>query len=97
MVTRGLYVRLEALPGKEEELAEFLKGAISLVNAEPDTVNWYTWRMGPHSFGIFDTFVDEAGENAHLTGEVAKALFAKAPELLNAEPHIEKVEFLAAK
>ena len=52
----ALYVPLEAKPGKEKELAEFLKSALPLVDAEPGTVSWFAIQQGPSSFAIFDTF-----------------------------------------
>ena len=77
MTKLGLYVALEAKTGKEAELAAFLTGALPLVEAEPATTAWFALRMGPTSFGIFDAFADEKGREAHLAGEVAKALMAK--------------------
>lgn len=97
MVNVALLVTLEAKPGKENEVAEFLRGALPLVNAEPATTAWFGIRLGPSTFGIFDAFPDEAGRQAHLTGSVAAALMAKAPELFAAAPKIEKVDVLAAK
>jgi quinol monooxygenase YgiN len=97
MITLGLLVRLEAKPGKEQEVADFLKSGLSLVLDEPETVTWYGIKIGESTFGIFDTFPDEAGRNAHLAGKVAEALMANASELLSSDPVIEKVEILASK
>ncbi len=97
MVKTALFVRLEAKPGKEEEVANFLKGGLALVEQEPATTAWFGIRLGPSTFGIFDAFPDEAGRQAHLSGKVAAALMAKAPELLAQSPVIEKVDVLAAK
>jgi quinol monooxygenase YgiN len=97
MTKLGLYVALEAKTGKEAELAEFLIGALPLVEAEPATTAWFALRMGPTSFGIFDAFADEKGREAHLAGEVAKALMAKASELLAKPPSINKIDVLADK
>ena len=97
MVTTGLFVRLEAKPGKEAEVAEFLRGGLPLVEAEPATTAWFGIRLGPSTFGIFDVFPDEAGRNAHLTGKVAAALMAKAPDLFAHPPVIEKADVLAAR
>jgi quinol monooxygenase YgiN len=93
----ALFARLEAKPGKEQEVADFIKSALPLAQAETETVRWYALQIGPSTFGIFDTFTDEAGRNAHLGGEIAKALMAKAPELLATGPVIEKVDLLAIK
>jgi quinol monooxygenase YgiN len=97
MPNLALYVRLEAKPGKENEVESFLKSAVPLVDQEPGTVAWFAIRMGPSTFGIFDAFPDEASRDAHLTGKVAAALMAKAPELLSKTPSIEKIDVIASK
>jgi quinol monooxygenase YgiN len=93
----SIWAQLEAKPGKEKEVEEFLKSALPLAQAEPGTVSWYAIKMGPGKYGIFDTFADENGRNAHLNGEIAKALFARAGELLAKAPEIAKPEILASK
>jgi quinol monooxygenase YgiN len=97
MVTVGLLVRLEARPGKEAEVERFLRGGLTLVEAEPATTVWFGIRLGPSTFGIFDAFPDEAGRSAHLSGRVAAALGEKAAELLAEPPTIERLEVLAVK
>ena len=97
MTQFALYVRLEAKPGKEQEVAAFLSSALPLVNQEPDTTAWFAIRMGPSTFGIFDAFPNEQGREAHLNGAVAKALMAKASELLATSPEIHKLDILADK
>lgn len=97
MAKVALYVKLEAKPGKEAEVEKFLKDGLPLVQQEPATVAWFGIRMGPHTFGIFDAFPDDAGRQAHLNGKVAAALMARAPELLAEPPRIEKIDVLAAK
>jgi quinol monooxygenase YgiN len=97
MVTVALWVRLEAKPGKETEVEEFLNSGLALVEEEPDTIAWFALRLGPSTFGIFDAFPDESGRQAHLSGRVAAALMAKASDLLAQPPAIEKVDVLAAK
>src|SRR5947209_9001870 len=93
----AIWAQLEARPGKEKEVEEFLKSAQPLAEREPGTVSWYAIKMGPGKYGIFDTFANEEGRNAHLNGEIAKALFAKANDLLASPPKIDKPEILAAK
>jgi quinol monooxygenase YgiN len=97
MVKLALFVRLEAKPGKEEDVESFLRGGLPIVQDEPATIAWFGIQLGPTTFGIFDAFPDEAGRQAHLSGQVAAALMAKAPELLAKPPVIEKVDILAAK
>lgn len=86
----GLLVTLEALPGKEPDAEAFLKSAQPLALDEKGTLKWHAIKLGQGKFGIFDTFANEAGRNAHLTGEIAKALGARANELLAVPPQIEK-------
>jgi len=97
MVTKALFVRLEAKPGKEADVERFLRDGLAIVQAEPATTSWFAIRFGPSTFGIYDTFPDEAGRQAHLSGRVAAALNAKASELFARAPTIEKVDVLAAK
>jgi quinol monooxygenase YgiN len=97
MVRVALLVRLHAKPGKEADVARFLESGLALANQEASTPIWFALRLGPATFGIFDAFADEAGRKAHLAGQIAAALMAKAPELLAETPQIEHVEVLAAK
>lgn len=97
MDTLAIWAMLEAKPGKELEVEQFLKSALPMAQAETQTTTWYALKLGPTTFGIFDTFVDQKGRDAHLSGDIAKALFAKAEELFARPPHIEQPEILAAK
>lgn len=97
MVTVGLLVRLEAKPGKEAEVENFLKSGLALVQDEPETTVWFAIRMGQSTFGIFDAFPSDSGRQAHLSGRVAAALMAKASDLLAQPPVIENVDVLAVK
>ena len=91
----GLLVTLEARAGKEADAEIFLKSAQPLAQDEKGTLKWYVIKLGPGKFGIFDTFANEADRNAHLTGEIAKALTARASELFAVAPQVDKVEVLA--
>ena len=93
----ALLARVEAKPGKEQDVLDFLKSALPLAQAEAGTVRWYALQIGPSTFGIFDTFETEEGRDAHLGGEIAKALMANASALLSKDPVIEKVALLAIK
>jgi quinol monooxygenase YgiN len=97
MVKLALLVRLDAKPGKEADVENFLRGGLAVVEQEPATTAWFALRLGPSTFGIFDAFPDEAGRQAHLNGKVAAALMAQAAELFSQPPVIEKVDVLAAK
>jgi quinol monooxygenase YgiN len=92
----GLLVTLKARQGREAEAEAFLKSAEPIARDEKGTLKWYAIKLAPGQFGIFDTFANESGRNAHLTGDIAKALGARANELFAAPPQIEKVEILAS-
>jgi quinol monooxygenase YgiN len=93
----ALFARLEAKPGKEHDVAEFLKQGLALANQEATTLMWFALRLGPTTFAIFDTFADEAGRQRHLTGPIAQALVAQTPTLFATAPVIEPLEVLGAK
>jgi quinol monooxygenase YgiN len=97
MVKVGIVAMLEAKPGKEEEVAALLRSALPLAQAEAGTVVWYALQLGPSTFGIFDAFADAAGRQAHMAGQIAAALMAKAPDLLSQPPDIRNCDILAAK
>jgi quinol monooxygenase YgiN len=96
MIKTALFVRLEAKPGKEEDVANFLRSGLPLAEQEPATLSWFAIRLGSSTFAIFDAFPDESGRQAHLNGQIASALMAKAGELLSQPPSIEKADVLAA-
>ena len=93
----SLLALLEAKPEKGDELGRFLENGRALAVAEPATVTWYAFKVSETTYGIFDTFEDEDGRQAHLNGEVPKALASVAPELLAADPDIRTVEIVAVK
>ena len=97
MVKVALFVQLEAKPGREADVENFLLGGLPIVEEEPATTAWFAIRMGPSTCGIFDAFPDEAGRHAHLSGKVAAALMANAAELFSRPPAIEQIDVLAAK
>lgn len=97
MIQYALQAHLEAKPGKEKEVEEFLKSALPIVQAETGTVAWFAIKIAPGRYGIFDVFHDEAGRDAHLSGKVAAALKQRGGELFSKPPAIDKIEVLAAK
>ena len=97
MEVLALLATVKAKPGKETEVLKFLTEALPMAQNEPGTIRWYALQLGESTFGIFDTFASEEGREAHLNGEIAKALMNNAEELLSEAPKIEKVKILAAK
>ena len=97
MIKVGLFVRLQAKPGKEEELAAFLMQGLELAKQETTTPVWFALRLGGGSFAIFDAFADETGRQAHLNGPIAKALMEHAPALLAEPPAIDQLDVMGVK
>ncbi len=97
MVKKALFLRLEAKDGKETELEEFLKSALPLAEAEPDTVAWFAVKFDEKTFAIFDAFPGEDGRQAHLNGKIAAVLMEKSSELLANAPNIEKCDVMESK
>lgn len=97
MDNHAIWVQLEAKPGKENEVEEFLKSAQPLAAKEKGTTTWYALKLGPSKFGIFDTFPGEQERDLHLSGDIAKALFSKAEELFAKPPEVHKLAILASK
>lgn len=93
----GILATLRARPGKESEVEAFLQSATPLVETESGTTSWFSFRIDSTTFGIFDTFKDDAGRAAHMNGAVAKALFTRAEELFVTSPQIHPVDILAEK
>lgn len=97
MPKKAIWVMLHAKPGKEAEVESFLGQGASLAAKEPGTVTWYGVKMAPGMYGVFDTFNDDAGRDAHLNGDIAKALMAKASDLFSNEIRIEKMDIIGSK
>jgi quinol monooxygenase YgiN len=97
MYSKALFARLEAKPGKEAAVAEFLQQGLAMANLETSTPLWFALRLGPTTFGVFDAFADESGRQAHLQGPIAKALMGVAPELFAKPPSIEPLDVLGVK
>ena len=97
MITCGLFVRLEARPGKEQAVADFLAAGLELTNREPTAPIWFALQLSPTTFGVFDAFASEEDRQAHLDGNMAKALMSRVDEMLARPPSIEPVDILAMK
>ena len=94
----SIWAEVKAKAGKEQQVEEFLKSALPLAEAETGTTTWYALKMSPNTFGIFDTFANEDGRKAHLSGEIAKALFSEEMKaMLEGEPVVKQAEILAVK
>jgi len=97
MAKQAIWVMLKAKAGKEAEVEAFLKQGATMSQNEAQTVTWFGVKIAPGVYGVFDTFNDEQGRDAHLNGDIAKALMAKAPEFFENQLQIEKLEILASK
>jgi len=97
MLKYALFARLEAKPGKEDDVAKLLQTGLDRSMRESGTPVWFALKLGPTTFGVFDAFADEAGRQAHLSGAIAQALMAAAPVLFSKPPSIERIDVLGAK
>lgn len=95
----GLFVLVNAKPEKANDVKQFLMGALPLANQEIGTKSWYAFQIDATTFGIFDTFSSEDERDAHLNGDIAKALLQNAEDLLVdfKVSDINKLSILAAK
>jgi quinol monooxygenase YgiN len=96
-VTFGVLALLEAKAEKGADLAAFLESGRAIAAAEEGTVTWYAFKLEDSTYGIFDTFESEDARNAHLGGEIPRALAQVAPDLLAKDPEIHLVDVLAVK
>jgi len=93
----GLLVQLEAKPGKGSNLGEFLEAARALALREEGTVTWYAFKINDTAYGIFDTFDTEPARDAHLNGQIPKALGKIVPEMLAGDPDVQAIDVIAVK
>ena len=96
-ISLGLLVTLEAKPGRGPELGAFLEEGRVIAAAESGTVTWYAFRISESTFGVFDTFNTAEGRQAHLDGEIPRALARVGSDLLVSDPDIRLVDVLAVK
>lgn len=97
MTSVALVVKLTAREGLEDEVAQFLTGAVDLANQEEGTPVWFALRTGASVFWIVDAFPGEAERTAHLEGPIAAALMENADRLLSSPPEINQADVLASK
>jgi quinol monooxygenase YgiN len=97
MIKCGLFVRLEAKPGKEQVVANFLVSGLEMVNQEATTPIWFALQLSPTTFGVFDAFASEEARQAHLAGNLAKALMSRVDEMLASPPSVEPLDILGMK
>jgi quinol monooxygenase YgiN len=93
----GLLAHIEAKPEYADKVEALLRDAVQLAEQEQHTVAWFAFRESATTFGVFDTFNDEQGRQAHLTGQIAAALMGAAETMLASPPEIRPVDVLAVK
>jgi quinol monooxygenase YgiN len=93
----GLLARIEAKPEYADKVEALLRDAVQLAEEEQHTVAWFAFRESATTFGVFDTFNDEQGRQAHLNGQIAAALMGAAETMLASPPEIRPVDVLAVK
>lgn len=93
----AILANIEAKPAHAADVEALLNSAIDLANRESGTLAWFAFKLSDTRFGIFDTFADDQGRQAHLNGDIAKALLNKADEWLSQAPEIMMADVLEAK
>jgi quinol monooxygenase YgiN len=93
----GLLALLEAKPDKGADLAAFLVSGREIAAQEEGTLTWYAFKIDDTTYGIFDTFETTDARQAHLDGEIPKALAAVGADLLATDPDIRLIDILAVK
>lgn len=93
----GLLVTMRAKEGREAELQQWLTDSRQAALAESATLSWYGFRIDDSRFGIFDTFPDEDGRQAHIHGEIPGSLRTITADLLAEPPTVRQVDLLALK
>ncbi|SIT43052.1 conserved hypothetical protein [Paraburkholderia ribeironis] len=97
MIKKALFVRLEARPGKEQAVADFLDAGLEMTNREATTPIWFALKLSPTTFGVFDAFASEEDRQAHLAGDMANSLMARVEQMLASPPSVELIDVLAMK
>ena len=97
MIRNALFVRLEAKPGKEQTVADFLAAGLDMAGQEVTTPIWFALKLSPSTFGIFDAFASEEDRQAHLHGSIADALMLHADDMLASPPSIQSIDVLGMK
>ncbi|MBA3287498.1 MAG: antibiotic biosynthesis monooxygenase [Acidimicrobiia bacterium] len=95
--TVALVVKLVAKSDTQEEVAQFLAGAVELANDEAGTAVWFALRSDATTFWIVDSFPGDAERQAHLDGPIAAALMEHADRLLAQPPELNPADVLASK
>lgn len=65
---KAYYIHLEAKPGKEDQVQQFLRDINSGVDQEPLTGPWFAVRFSQTTFGIFEAFPNAEARHTHDTG-----------------------------
>lgn len=97
MINVALSVVVHAKPGKEQDVADFLRSARPIVEQEEGTQAWFALQFDESTFGIFDVFPDDEARQTHLSGGVGQALAAQGADLFSTEPTIQNVDVIAYK
>jgi quinol monooxygenase YgiN len=93
--TVGSLVGFKARSGKEADWERYLKEALIAIQEAPGTTAWFAFRLDSSTFGVFDTFSDEEGRQAHFLAGAGRT--EKASDLLEIPPVVEKVDVFAAR
>jgi hypothetical protein len=95
MTEVGLFFRFDASWDKEDDATRFLEDGLSKVLEELPATVWATVQFGPTSFGVFDMFPAEAGQQADVGDRIAAALREQGADVLVGTPKVQSFDVLA--
>ena len=92
--TKAVLLTFQAKEGHEAEVAQFLRDAQPLAQAEPGTTAWFALQLPNNEFGIFDTFPDNGARIHHLIGQIPQELVKHSLTLLGSVPDLTLIDVL---
>ena len=96
MVTVGVTARFEFKAGNEAAAEQFFSNGRKVLERQPETTQWFAYRLGPTSYGAFAVFANEEDRDALLSAGGPRAS-QEGAELFEWPPSFEKVDLIATR
>ncbi|MFJ1760055.1 antibiotic biosynthesis monooxygenase [Amycolatopsis sp. NPDC088138] len=96
---KAFSIRIEARPGRQDDVLRMLRDIRACVEDEPATGPWYAVRHSETEFAIFEAFPTIAGRNAHIAGGGGDVFrdIERMNTILATAAHVRKVDVLLSK
>jgi (4S)-4-hydroxy-5-phosphonooxypentane-2,3-dione isomerase len=89
--------RFRIKPERETDFVGLARAMEGLVDREPGTLAFKFFRLGePHMFAVYESFVDEAADKAHMETEHGKPLIDEMIHCMDGSYHREMLYDLDA-